>query len=72
VIELKTGVELTCTGIAKTDADQLRGSLQWNTDTYGAVAAVPVMVDPVDVIRPSRRNWRIRSSPSAGSSPPTL
>ncbi|MFB9685981.1 DEAD/DEAH box helicase [Amycolatopsis plumensis] len=49
VIELKTGVELTCTGIAKKDADQLRGGLQWNTDTYGAVTAVPVMVHPVDV-----------------------
>jgi hypothetical protein len=49
VIELKTGVELTCTGIAKKDADQLRGGVQWNTDTYGAVTAVPVMVHPVDV-----------------------
>ncbi|MBN6040040.1 DEAD/DEAH box helicase [Amycolatopsis sp. 195334CR] len=49
VIELKTGVELTCTGIAKKDADQLRGAVQWNTDAYGAVAAVPVMVHPVDV-----------------------
>jgi hypothetical protein len=49
VIELKTGVELTCTGIAKKDADQLRGGLQWNSDKNTGTAAIPIMVHPVDV-----------------------
>lgn len=50
VIELKTGVELDCEGIAKKDADQLRGSVQWNEDKNSDAASVPVMFHPVDVL----------------------
>jgi hypothetical protein len=50
VIELKTGVELDCEGIAKKDADQLRGSVQWNAKKNPDVANVPVMLHPVDVL----------------------
>ena len=36
-------------GIAKIDADQLRGSVQWNTDKNPDVTSVPVMLHPTDV-----------------------
>ena len=50
VLELKTGVDLDCGGIAKKDADQLRGSVQWNTDKNPDTAGVPVMLHPTDVL----------------------
>jgi hypothetical protein len=50
VIELKTGVELDSAGIAKKDADQLRGSLQWNVGKNPGAANVPVMLHPTDVL----------------------
>lgn len=50
VIELKTGVELDCGAIAKKDADQLRGSLQWNSDNNPGPVNIPVMVHPVEVL----------------------
>lgn len=50
VFELKTGVELNCNGIAKKDADQLRGSAQWNLDKNPEATTVPVMLHPVDVL----------------------
>lgn len=50
VIELKTGVELDCLGIAKKDADQLGGSVRWNENTNSGVTNVPVMLHPVDVL----------------------
>ncbi|KOV87593.1 DEAD/DEAH box helicase [Nocardia sp. NRRL S-836] len=49
VIELKTGVKPTCTGIAKKDADQLRGGVQWNADKYIGTTAVPILVHRVDL-----------------------
>jgi hypothetical protein len=50
VIELKTGVELDCNGIAKKDADQLGGSVRWNERKNPGVANVPVMLHPVDLL----------------------
>jgi hypothetical protein len=50
VIELKTGVDLDCEGIAKKDADQLGGSVRWNEGANPGVANVPVMLHPVDVL----------------------
>ncbi|GAA4626971.1 DEAD/DEAH box helicase family protein [Actinoallomurus vinaceus] len=50
VFELKTGVELDCEGIAKKDADQLRGSVQWNAEKNPEATNVPVMLHPVDVL----------------------
>ncbi|MFL6055711.1 MAG: hypothetical protein ACJ72W_22850 [Actinoallomurus sp.] len=50
VFELKTGVELDCDGIAKKDADQLRGSVQWNADKNPEATSVPVMLHPIDVL----------------------
>jgi hypothetical protein len=50
VFELKTGVELDCTGIAKKDADQLRGSVQWNAGKNPEATTVPVMLHPIDVL----------------------
>lgn len=40
----------TSGGIAKKDADQLRGSVQWNTDKNPDAAGVPVMLHPADVL----------------------
>jgi hypothetical protein len=50
VIELKTGVQLTSTGIAKKDADQLGGSVRWNANINPGVANMPVMLHPTDVL----------------------
>jgi hypothetical protein len=50
VVELKTGVDLDSGGIAKKNADQLRGSVQWNTDKNPDVASTPVMLHPTDVL----------------------
>lgn len=50
VIELKTGVDLDCEGIAKKDVDQLGGSVRWNERTHPQVSNVPVTVHPVDVL----------------------
>ncbi|WP_394622297.1 DEAD/DEAH box helicase (plasmid) [Lentzea sp. JNUCC 0626] len=50
VIELKTGVERDCEGIAKKDADQLGGSVRWNEGTNPGVINVPVMLHPVEVL----------------------
>jgi hypothetical protein len=50
VIELKTGVELDCEGIAKKDADQLGGSVRWNEGANPGAVNVPVMLHPVDVL----------------------
>ncbi|OLF06259.1 DEAD/DEAH box helicase [Actinophytocola xanthii] len=50
VIELKTGVELDCDGIAKKDADQLGGSVRWNENKNPRVTNTPVMLHPTDTL----------------------